>query len=468
MNLKRKKVSLKEEQQIITNMITSTSFVKQTKGIIKPHLFKSPYARIIASWVSEYYDNTGQAPALDIQDIYIRKRKEVNDEEEVELLSEFLQKLSDDWDNRQIHNTTYEVKNTVKYLKLRQLEQLKEQLEVAVLEGTPEQGENALANFKNVKEAQSTGVDLFSDTDKIANAFTEEQEKLFHLQGDLGIATGAMCRGDFVAVLGAPKSTKSFALWHFAHRASLEGYNVVVANFEMTESQYLRRAWQSFNGEPLEGGKVELPYFKEGERGLYEIAYRNEKKKGVDLEGIKEKQEFYKKRTQFSKVRILTFTSGVNTFSDVEIELANMEYYENFKADVVVFDYADIMASEVQGDKRNQLDDIWVKIRGLATDKNCLCVTASQVNAQAWGKDIKGKDADENKKKAAHVTKMFAINSTDSEMEKGFVRVQSLYEREGKRHTQHVVVLQSLEIGRWYLDSKFRNTVNLDNVETTN
>jgi len=458
MKLNRKKISMKEEQKIITNMITSTEFLKQTKGVINAYLFKSIYARNVATWCIEYFEHTNSAPGKDIQDIYVRRRKELEDEEEVELVSEFLQNLSDEWAESQLNNTVYEVQNTKKYMKLRQLEQLREQLDTAITEGNPDQGEFSVSNFKGVKETQSTGVNLFEDTERIKDAFDDTTEVLFSYPGDLGKAIGNMSRGEFVAILGGPKSGKSFALWYTAHRAALLGLSVMILNFEMSEAQYVRRSWQSLQGKPRYTKKVKLPYFEEQDDG-FSIGYREEKREGINTRDIKKQQKKYKKATRTGEIRIESFIEGESTFSDAVIRMENLEYYENFIADVVIWDYPDIMASEIKADLRHQIDDTWIKIRGYAQKKNNLNVAASQVGASAWGKDIKGKDAAENKKKAAHVTKMFAINSTDEEMEQGIVRIQSLYEREGKRCMQQVVVLQSLDIGRFYMDSKFRKKV---------
>lgn len=463
MTLKRKKISLKEEQKIITNMITSTDFLKQVKGVVHSYLLKSTYARIISTWVWEYYESTGTAPGRDIQDLYVRKRKALEDEEEVELISEFLQNLSDNWQASQAHSISYEVTNTIKYMKLRQLEQLQEQIATAVQEGNPEQGESYLSGYKKIREVQSSGTTLLSDADEIREAFESVDEVLFTLQGDLGKVVGPLLRGDFLALLGGPKSTKSFSMWYIAHRAMLMGLNVFIANFEMSKNQYNRRAWQSLLGLPRYKSKVSIPYFEEDENGEdFYVEYREEVKPGISTLEIEKEQETIKRYTKGANIKIMTYMSKVSTLSDVLVDIENAEYYEGFVPDVIIFDYADIIAPETKGETRHQIDNIWTRIRGLAVEKNCLCVTASQVNAGAWGKDIKGKDADENKKKAGHVTKMLAINTTEEEFNKGILRVESLYQREGKRVIQQAIVLFCLDIGRWYLDSKFKNKVIFD------
>lgn len=461
MKLNRKKVSLKDEQKIVTNMITSTEFMRQTKGIIQAHLLKSIYARSVASWCIEYFEKTESAPGKDIQDIYIRRRKELQDEEEVELVSEFLQGLNDEWEESQINNTKYEVDNVIKYLKLRQLEQLRDNLDLAITEGEPEQGESFLSNFKNVKQTQSTGVNIMTDAQKIYDAFNSKDEVLFRLQGDLGKAIGDICRGDFILGMGGPKSGKSFSMFYMAHRAAMCGLKVIRLNFEMSENQDTRRNWQVLQGKPRYTKKVKKPYFEEDD-GEYYIRYTTEKVKGIhgdSVSKIQKEQAKYKQYLNGGEIRSETFIEGESTFSDAVIRMENLEYFEDFKADLIIWDYPDIMAMEKGTDHRHGLDEIYKKIRGYAQKKNAVCAAVTQVNSNAWDKDIKGKDADENKKKVNHATKVYAINTTDEEMDNGIVRIQSLYEREGKRFIQQVTVLQSLDIGRFYLDSRFRKDV---------
>lgn len=208
-------------------------------------------------------------------------------------------------------------------------------------------------------------------------------------------------------------------------------------------------------GEPKRSGIVKLPYFElDEDTEKYTVESREVKKAGVRMDEVKSKQDWYKKQLRGGELRVESFIQGSSTLSDCIARLDNLEYYENFVPDVIIWDYPDIMAPEIKGDERTQIDDIWKKIRGLGQARNCLNVAGSQVSANAWGKDIKGNDAAENKRKAAHITKMFALNQTDREREEGIIRIQSLFEREGKRFTQQIIVLQCLEIGRFYVDSK--------------
>jgi DNA replication protein DnaC len=466
MQLKRKKVNMGDEQQIAINMIVSTKFIQNTKDILKGYLLKSAYARYVTEWCQEYYEHFKKAPEKDIQELYKRKKKSMRAEEEEEfgLVSEFLSVLSRQWEETNIHNVDYEIKKANEYVRIRKLELLKEQLEEALLEGDFIQGENALVGFKKVREAESTSVDVLKDTAKVKQAFSQEDEILFYMPGDLGIAMGPFIRGDFVLLLGGPKSGKSFSLLAIAHRAALSGLRVLIVNMEITEVQYTRRVWQTLTGLPRESTKVVYPRFieDEDEEGKFRIDYETIPKPGVMSMSIEERQAFYRKNFRGGEIKVENFVEGTSSFSDVVARMDNLKEYEDFEPDVIIWDYPDIMRHEIKADLRHQIDDTYIKIRGLSQSRNILSVAVSQVEAGAWYKDIKGKNANENKKKAAHIGKMFAINATPHEMEAGYVRVQSLYDRDHKRSNQQVVVLQNLEVSRWYLNSKFVSKVIFD------
>lgn len=458
MDIHRKTIKLEEEKRILTCMIVSTEFLKLTYKTIRPQLFKNSYVRIVSRWVLQYMEGTQQAPMKDIEDIYKRQRKTVTTEEELEIIRMFIQNLSNEWKQEQEVNVPYEVKNCTEYIRKRSLEVLKEDLEEHLLEGTINEAENRVADFIKVRGQQSSSVDILRDTDKVVNAFRENNEALFTYPGAMGEAIGAVNRGDFMAILGAPKSGKTFCLLFTAFQAAMLGLKVFVANFEMTESAYIRRTWQMIQGQPRTKKKIILPRFvpeKEGDKST--IRYYEKECEGINIADIRKQQKSHKIHigSGAGNIHVQSFIQGASTLSDVVSALENLEHYNNYRPDMIVFDYPDIMAPELHADKRHQLDDIWIKIRGLAQKNNCICVVASQVNSIAWEKDIHGKHVDENKKKVAHITKMFAINSTEEQIKKGYTRVHVLYNREGAVSHDQVVVLHGFSIGRFYLDSRF-------------
>ena len=272
----------------------------------------------------------------------------------------------------------------------------------------------------------------------------------------LGKELGHFCRGDFFAVLAPVKRGKSFWLWDIAHRGCLNGLNVIFFSLEMTYNQVVRRAWQSIVAQPIQEKEVKIPYFEEIDK-KYEIKYREEKRKGIDIEKIEQEQ---KKLMMYSRgnLRIEVFPAGSATMDTLDVCLSNLEYYENFTPDVIVIDYADIIKGRIR-DYRQQLNEIWIRLRGWAQEKNCLVVTASQTSKQAFTRDARMGDVAEDMRKLATVTKMIALNQTKSEKEAGALRIEPLLYRDGRLNGQQICVLESRDIGRVYLDSRLKKDV---------
>lgn len=456
---KRKKVDLSEERRILTHMIISTEFLRQVQGIAEPVLFESPYVRQISSWVWEYYDRIGSAPGRDIEDLYRKKKNTIRDEEETELIAEFLNGLSDDV--VPLTNIDYAVISATEYFRIRNLCIHRDKILTAIEQKNPGAGEHEIATFKKVETDRSSGIDLLKDAATIIQAYENRDEQLFSFPGALGEHIGVFNRGDFVSFLGRPKVGKTWSLLYTAHRSVLMGYRTMYFSLEMVKNSIVRRAWQSFRGIPRASKKVSLPYFtRENEEDKWSIDYREEIREGAESEltKISELQKGYRQQIM-GTFQIFPMQTNTTTFSDIKNIIDNCIYYDNFVPDVIVIDYADIMKMEVKGETRNQLDDLWKKLRGLAQELNCLVVTASQVNRSGNKGDVTLSHVAEDFRKGGHVTHMIALNKEPEEEEKGIMRWSKILDREGPFFRDQVVVLYSYEIGRAYLDSRKRSEV---------
>jgi hypothetical protein len=139
--------------------------------------------------------------------------------------------------------------------------------------------------------------------------------------------------------------------------------------------------------------------------------------------------------------------------------LDNWLYYDGFVPDVIIVDYADILAPDSRGEYRHQLDGIWAGLRRMAMERNALVVTASQAEKGTFHSDISETSVAEDIRKLAHVTAMVGLNQTKDEYEKGVMRISQIAIREDRKATKQAVALQCLDIGRPLLDSRFLDEV---------
>jgi hypothetical protein len=457
--MKRIKINLDDEKQVLINMITSTSFLRQMHGIAKSQLFQTSFSRIVVNWIWEYYEKIEQAPGRNIKDIYLRKRKQINNEEDLELIADFLQNLNDTYEQQKIHNIVYDVDNAIKYFKLRSLEQLKDKISNAVMNENPSLGEKLIGDYTRVEKSNGESVDILTDSASVEAAFDTNDEYMFGFPGDLGQAVGPFCRGDFFGILGTYKRGKSFWLWYLCRRAALLGFKAIHFTIEMPKKQMVRRAWQSMVAQPRVGGYVTVPEFFEIGKNKYRIDHNQKKYEGVNTAKIKDQQKKYRKELRTGELKIEKFPSGSTTLTEIKTYLDNLEYYEGFIPDVITVDYLDILQSEIKGDYRQGINDTWVKFRGWAQERNCLVATVSQATSRAIDKDAGKGDASEDRRKLGHLTKFISLNQSEEEEEKNILRVKTLLERDAKRTIEEIIVLECREIGRIYLDSRKKSEV---------
>jgi replicative DNA helicase len=454
--IKKIKVELNEENKILSHIIANSEFLGQIRKVIDPKYFKSSMARMISEWVLEFYDSFERAPYKNIKDLYMRKRKEIQDEEETELIAEYLSNLSRDWEQAAISNLPYTVKQAIHYFKIRSLELIKDNIDYALTQDNPALGERYVSEFSKVEKQEGHGIDLLKDSSAIASAFDTHDEILFKLPGALGEVIGDFVRGDFVAIMGPSKRGKTWWMWYIGYRAALLGLKIVFFSLEMTEKRIIRRQWQTLQGLPLQAGKINIPYFQVNDDGKYLVKNKVVQKDAlpVDEKEIEQQLKKYRMNLKSGQIKTVVYPSYEATVEDIETALVNFEYYENFVPDVIVVDYADILKPTASSDYRHQIDAIWKSLRGMAQKWDACVVTGSQTDRKSQQGEVKSTNIAEDIRKIAHVTKLITKQQRDYELENGYCRIESLAQREGKKYAGSAYVLECLEIARPYIDSK--------------
>ncbi len=457
--MKIKKIDLNPEKKILTNLIVSDNFCRQVMPIFIPNHMKSSFCRVVGDWIKEYYNNFKCAPGKTIQDIYRDKRGAVRDEEDSDLIADFLLKLSVDYENSIPSNVEYSARQAELYLKTRSIEVLIEDLQDAVQKNDPLTGEQKITKYNRIERATGEGVSLKNDTQEIIDAFNEEEELLFRFPGAVGEVIGDLSRGSFFSFMAPMKRGKTWWLWYTGEIAMKKGLKVAFFTGEMTKRQLIRRAWRSVVGQPKTTRTIKIPYFEESlkSKGKFDIKVREEDREGINVNKIKKHQIKLKKLIRSGDIRIIQIPGYETTVKNIEAHLDNLEYYDNYISDVVIIDYADLlMADKRAGNEyRHQIDNIWKGLRRISQSRNILLVTASQTSKETFDRDIRRGDAAEDIRKIAHVTSAVGINQKHSEIDKGIVRISQLVVREDRPVTDQAVVLQCLDIGRPCIDSKF-------------
>lgn len=462
--MKREKLNTLSERDLIYQLIVSDKFCREIIPVLNPKYLEIVYIRTVAIWIKDYFQKFKEAPKKNMMKLYRAHVEELKDESLQENILTFIEKLDRDFEKIKVSNEDFAIQNAIKYLKVRSLKNFSEDIDAYINSGEIERAENCVTKFRKVEIASGEGVSLLEDSDIITESFTEEQDLLFAYPGDFGRLLGDIHREDFIAFLAPMKAGKTFSLIDFGIEALKNNLKVVMYSLEMSRTNMIKRVWTTLSGQTTKDIEIEIPYFVEdGEKWRIEKKVVNKKASSV-LE-VQKKQRSLKRLFRGGAFRIYAEPAYSLTVESLENKLDDLAY-EGFYPDVIIIDYADIMApSDTRSDYRNQIDGIWKRLRALAQKRKTVVVTASQTNRGAISREVEAEDTAEDIRKIAHVTSMVSISKTKYCKQNKLAIFSQLAIREGEPETRKVVATQNLALGRPILESHWKDDVIFDDDE---
>ena len=506
--IRRKIVKGDIEKKIATAGIVSTEFCRDITKIYKPEYIQVDYIRQVLDWVFEYFDEYKKAPERQIQDMFIVEKDEMK-QEQAELIETFLSRISKEYEEKETFNQQYAYKQAKYYFRKRSMQLLFERGLGMLIKNKVDEAENSISTFGKVSEVIGNWVDPL-DPETVENFLKKEKDVLFRFFGAVGDLIDDSERSHLIAFMAPMKRMKSWCLQETGIQGLSSKLNVLDISLEMNldmmkERRYRRIAGYSGKKEKLifpvfdcllnqdgscnksirvndtdilikdpkkkDSKKIEvLQYFnpeidyipctecrgKEG--GDYEIAvwWTLSDEMNVSNRQVEDKIKRFTK-LYGQRLKLVSYPAFSASMDDIERELDNLEYMEGFIPDMIIIDYADILAiTDRQLSERGRIDDIWKRLKGMAASRDCLVVTASQSNRGSIEKrSLSQKDAAEDIRKIAHVDVMIGINQTEKEKKRGEGRLGIIAHRHKYFDTRQVRILQQLEVGIPFLDSEW-------------
>lgn len=474
-----KKIENNQQKMIVTGLIVSDEFCKNIINILTYNkqlaysLFSGVY-KIVLNWSIQYYKKYQKAIHKYIQNVYEESfNKQEYKTQEYELLSTFLNSLSENYERQENFNEKYIIDQAKIYLREANLKLLKQNIDKSIENNNIDIAEKYIQQYKYVETNTETieSCDLFDDVDDIEEVISEQNEKLFTFHGAFGELVGDINRGELYSFSAPAKVGKTQWLFETAFTAIQERLRVIEFSFEMTKNQCRRRKYQMICGEvkklpeKIKFKEVEIPCFSDDIFANIEI--KTVKKRGLTARAIKKKLLAMKQMLKGSSLHLVNPPM-------YSMSIAQMSKYiddkalEGFVPDVIIVDYADIMAKEGK-EYRHDINLIWQGLRKLAQEKNCAVFTATHTGRNSFGKDQTEENIVEDIRKMNHVALMIALNQNDNDKENYVIRPAILAGRHAKfNKKRQVIVLHNYEIGKPYLDSKFTDQVNYQSNKKSN
>lgn len=503
-----RRIDTDTEKSILIGLIISTEFCRDIQSILDYEYFQISYGAKIARWCLDYFEKYREAPNRTIQSIFETEKQYLEEVESV-LIEQFLQSLSnkyiEDGDEKKF-NSAYLLDKSLEYFKERAILNTATKTQLLIDAGKTDEAEKTIQNYKQVAKVISNWVDPFENnyvgkTFDVKTIDEDNEDALLSFTGDLGRLVGPLERGWLVGFLAPMKRGKSFFLQETALQAAMFRLNVVMVSLEMGDKGLANRMYHRLTALGATKDGYVYPCF-DCQRNQDGTCTKVERTNRITLitNDNKGKPDFgnalnYKpctvcrgakgfkvaswyeviKRDAISLHKVVKHIKGFTemhghglrikaypaysaNLSNVKKDLDVLEYADGFVPDVIVIDYADILAPESKySEGREKIDETWKALKNLAATRHCLVVTASQsTRATLNTKNVRASDVAEDIRKVAHVDAMFALNQTVVEKKEGVIRVGCATHRwQEFDENKFVYVLQQLSLGQVVLDSCF-------------
>jgi len=234
------------ERKITIGLITSTEYCKRILPVLNISLLQSGAAKLLVRWCVDYYEEYGEAPKKQIENIYYFKLKagEIQKDLAEELEELILPGLSQEYENEGV-NVDFLFDESLKYLNVRTLEDITATISSLVNSNAIEEAKSLISSYMPLENNVKNHIDLSKKENlkRVKSALSKINKSVFSYPGVLGnLLNPQLIRGGFIAFMASEKRGKSYWLLDMAIRASRQKQKVAFFQAgDMTEDQQLKR-----------------------------------------------------------------------------------------------------------------------------------------------------------------------------------------------------------------------------------
>lgn len=394
------------QQKIAALTLRDEAFYRRTDGLIKPEYFEDRSLSALVHISRDYHEKYRRLPergewAELIKDA--KAQKAIRDDDVPDMVAALKKILKDGLPSRD-----YAVDKVAEFAK-------KQAISAAYMMTIPlvEKGEHAKAE-KIMQKAFATGAQAVVEDNDYWNSIEARTQYRRDVEAGLikkdGITTGlpklnkmlyheGWGRKELSVVMGGAKKGKSTGLLHWAIASSTAGFSVLYVTLEVAAKIIMERMDANVSG----------------------VDMADLASKGNEVEkGVKDRASLRKPGI----LKVVEYPSGTMTCADLRKVI---EFYraQGIIFDLIVVDYADIMAAEVKsGNDINESKQVWLGLRAIASEENAAVLTATQTNRAGFTADVaKAEHAAEDFNKIRIADLVLTINRTDEEKAKGEARL---------------------------------------------
>ena len=384
-------------------------FLTQAMPMVKAEYFEYPSHQKMYKIVVDYYLKYKKLPSDDFILEDVKQVKTSN-----ELFSDYRDELDliNGLDENSLNNEDYLLDLVEGFAKEQSLKDAIIRSAEMVKAKKYSEIEPIMRDAMTVSRNVDLGLDYFSDIEERwdrlnSDTHNAEHRTIFKSLNDA--LEGGLASKELAMVVAPPGVGKSLYLANQAVRSCLDGSNVLYITLEMAEDRVAQRLDSIFS-------RIKQDQLK---HRCDDLKNRLEQVTATvpDRGGLKIK-EFPTKR------------AGVNQLRAYLNQLSN---YENFKPDVIIIDYLELLATESEMAEYQDQERLAQELRGLAIEHKCLVWTATQTNRE--GKKVRlitDTELADSYGKTRVCDLVISINQDEEEFDKGKSRVYIIKSRNGR------------------------------------
>ncbi len=444
-----KNISQHLQDLIILLAITDTGFLKLTHGRVDPKHLTSRITANLLEIIFQHYKEFGEAPGYhhfwpELE--HFLETRPIDEADEYLKYVTKLQKLQPPGDR------TFVLRRLGDFVKGRERELALIKAADLIQEDKIEEADNVLYDvLKTGVPEEDMGLDYLRDY----TGMDQQQEGILIPTGvpALDRLIGGYSRGQLLTILAGSKGGKTWALMHVAKTGLYTGLKVLHITHEVSQSETEQRYDMMFccRGSKNVGEVVAYQTYdnKTGKMAEQRRVIRNLfEDKNIRVRARRAVKKFG------GDIRIKKYPMGQCKPSEILRYLNDLETRDGFLPDIIINDYIDVMDLSGYGDqKRDQLNEGYIFLKGLADDRNVLVATASQVRREALKRRvITQKDVAEDIRKMANCDIAIAIGRSDDDIKCNLAGLNVIANRTGRQDCGCTISM-SFDIGQFCLGS---------------
>lgn len=426
--MKRRKYDGADVRKILIGMVTDRAVCARiTTQWLPEGLFDADYANRIGFWCVKHHRQYGVPPNGQLTTIFEDWASNGGaDEKEVNLIENFLQALSDEQAQEEPESSEFVLDLAGRYFNSVRARRAMDLTRQEFDRGRIDEGLEELDKLRRVQLGPGSYVCPADDESVCIAALTEERERsLIRYRGALSEFFGTtLARGTLFAFLALDKSGKTSHLIDFTYSAVRNRNRVAFfdtgdgSRDEVVRSLLCRASWTAEHA-----GEYDKPIGWDDEGWPV-----HETIKVPRVDALRAQRALRKICKGKDVLRVAAYPSGTISAEGIDNQLSDWEREHDWRPDVVVIDYADLLAPiNTRQDINEQIDETWKRLRRISQARHCLVMTATQASAAAYRKRLSGLllgpgDFSGRKTKNAHVNGIIGINITQEEYDRGRCR----------------------------------------------